>query len=808
MAVLSCLQQDVIYGLRSLRKERGLLLMAVLMLALGIGSTAAIFSIVYNAVLRPFPYRNADRLAVIYIHDVREQGNQGRHALSAAELKAFREENQVFEDLIGSRTQDVFFRDTKGTRLFAGVFVTANAFQLLAGKSLLGRPIAPPDGEPNAPPVLAMSYQLWKSQFGGDPHVLGTTLVLNGEPRTLVGIMPANFRYGAGDVWIPLTLETDGRGIQGQLWSIGLLKPGISLAQAAAEFEVIVKKRSTSYPREYPENFTVFARSLTDSVLGDFRTLLYGLVGAVCLLFGVACSNVANLLITRATTRQQEMAVRMAMGASRARLVRQLLVESLVLAMVSAVPGIILAYVGLKGFVAVLPEGVIPAEATITLNWVTLLFALLATLVTTLLFGLAPAVKAARTCSLGGAANRVSTTFQYGKMRSALVVIQVAFSIVLLIVAGLMMRSFLSLTHMDLGFDPRNLVHARLALPQGRYTTAIQKKQFFEQVMQRVTTLPGVTAATVAISLPPDRGPISEVDVPGRRENDRVFAMLQLCSEGYLRTLGRGLLRGRWLSESDIESSHEVAVVNETLVHNFFPGENPIGRKIRFLLLEQFPETRPNSYFEIIGVLKDSKNRGLYDPPTQEAYIPYTVPAFPGGGLLIRTADRPGPLLENVRKQVWAIDPEVPLDMTWSIESFLQEHWLTVPEFGLAIFASFAGIGLVLVAIGVFSVLKYWVLVQMHDIGIRMAIGAPPSRVLAGVLRQGIILVLAGVALGEIVAFGVTRFISSQIWGVSPTDRLTFGIVVVLMLVVGAAACWSPARRATRVDPAVVLRYE
>jgi len=812
MERLSWLWQDLRFAARGIKKDRGFALLAMLALALGIGATTIIFSVIENVLIEPFPYRDAGRLALAYVHDLTKPTNYDRAFYTVPEFLDVREQNHVFEQVLGAASLDILYQDKEGTQQFTGAWVTANAFELLGMKPLLGRNLVPGDGKPVAPPVFCMSYRLWKKQFNADPGIVGTTLVLNGEVRTLVGVMPPRFLLWNADIWVPIVLNrSDPANQRIYLWTLGRLKPGVTLRQAASDFEVITKGLSKQYPAEYPTKFSVVSKTLTDDVVGHFKVTLYTLLAAVTMLLLIACSNVANLLLARATAREKEIAIRASMGASRGRLIRQLLVESFVLASGGCLLGCLFAYVGLKGVSAAMPPDAIPAEAVLRLNIPAMLFAVGLTLMTTILCGLAPALHAVRGDLHGllkDSGKGVQANFRHGKVRSGLVVSEVALSIVLLVGAGLMMRSLFALQHVELGLNPVNILVARLPLPKGRYETAAEKKLFFNQVLQRVSALPGVIAATETSSLPPYGGPESDVLIPGKTHSERWDTIFQLCSEGYFKTMGRHLLSGRLLSETDVDSVRPVAVVNETLARTYFGKEDPIGKKIKFELLDRLPQSPKDQYFEIIGIVADAKNRGLQEAIAPEAYIPYTVTGAMERGVLIKTGVEPLAMLMSVRREIWSVDRNVALTMTGTLEGYLQQFSYAGPQFGLVLLTIFATVGLVLVAIGVFSVMAYAVSLQTHEIGIRMALGSPARNVLNMVLGKGLRLIGLGILLGVIASVGLTRLVASQFWGVSPRDPVTFVGVILVLIAVGLAACLVPARRATQVSPLIALRYE
>ena len=815
---MASLWQDLRFALRTLRKSTGFSAVAVLTLATGIGATIIMFSAFDAILIEPYPYSNADQLTQFFIHDVTQPREFGRGGFSASELMDFREQNHVFDDMMGYAPIDVLYSGGGGAQQFDGSWVTGNAFEFHGVKPLLGRWITPDDAKPDSPPVFVMSYRLWNNHFAHDPKIVGTTFTLNGTLTTLIGIMPPRFLVGDRDIWMPISL-THSDMIDPQtgfpLYFVprGRLKPGVSLRTAAADLEVIARQLSPIYTKDYPRQFTVLTKTVLDLDVGDFRGMLYALMTAVFLLLLIACSNVANLLLVRATAREKEMAIRASVGASRIRLMRQLFVESFILSGVGCLLGCLLAYFGLKAVVAVLPPGGagVPINSVFRLNSRALLFAMGIGMLATLLCGLAPALHAVRgelNSRLMGAGKGASAGYRHGKLRVGLVVAEVALSILLLTGTGLMLRTLLALEHTDLGFNPVNVLYARVPMPKGRYDTAEQKRLFYQQALQRIEALPGVVAATETISLPPYGGIRTEVTVPGKTHSESWYSMLDWCSEGYFRTLGLHLMRGRTLSEADVDSARHVVVINELLARTFFKDTDPIGQTIKFNSFDLVPGAPRDAYFEIIGIVGDAKNQGLRDSPMPEAFAPYTITGAFNRSILVRTTADPILMLASVRSQVWAVDPNVALTSTGTLEGYLQRFSYSQPQFGLLTFGAFAGIGLVLVIIGVFSVMAYTVSLQTHEIGVRMTLGAQQSDILRMVLKKGLGLIGAGIVIGVLASFGLTRLMASQIFGVSATDPLTFAAVATVLVIVGLAACYLPARQATEVDPMTALRYE
>jgi putative ABC transport system permease protein len=499
------------------------------------------------------------------------------------------------------------------------------------------------------------------------------------------------------------------------------------------------------------------------------------------------------------------------LGASRWRIARQMLVESALLTGGGLLLGCLLAYGGVKALVLMIPDNTIPSEAVITLNWRVLLFSLGVAAFTTFLAGLAPALHASRKQlaePLKDSGKGISGGFRHGGLRKLLVIGEIALSLILLAGAGLLMRTMVALQTVDLGLNPDNVLVIRLPLPKDRYKTAAQVQHFYQQLLQRLKTLPGVIAATETSTLPPYGGIGSEADVPGKSHTEKWRAIYQLCSEGYFPTVGLKLLRGRVLTEQEVSDHRHVAVVNQTLVRKFFGNDDPIGRQVTLKDLTKIPDPVKDPSFTIVGIISDAKNQGIQEPVLPEVFIPYTLTGFYERGILVRTAVDPLALQNSVRREIWSVDRGVALTLTGTMKGYLKSFSYSGPEFTLTILSIFAAIGLILVAIGAYSVVAYTVSQQTHEIGIRMALGATEQNVFLIVLRMGALLVSIGLAVGLVASLFLNRLIANQLWGVKPHDPLTMISVIVVIAIIGTIACLIPARRATRVDPLVSLRYE
>ena len=841
--LLETLFLDLRYAIRNLRKDRRFAMVAIFALALGIGASTVVFSIFYNLFFNAFAAKDASRLVVPVIQNTENTGRTDSNlqplTFPLADLDVIREQNQVFENIVGYMP-GAFVLANDGSQMyqFNGTRVTSDAFDFYGVPPLLGRGIAPEDGKPGAPPVFVMSYKTWKGVFHEDPKILDKILTIDGEPRTLVGVMPQRFQaYGLqAEIWIPVTrsLDTPRADEESKASVLARLKPGLTLEAASADFDLIVKRLALLHPDDFPKHFTARIQSARDSLLGpqggattfhsDMKHLLYDLLAAVAMLLLIACSNVANLLLARATVREKEMAVRSALGATRGRLVRQLLAESSVLAMAACIVGCLFAWFGMKFVPAIIPRsgdiyggGHLGAETALGLNAPVLFFALALTVLTTLICGLAPALRVARTDiqpQLAGAGKGVNGGVRHGKLRAALVVAEVALAIVLLVGTGLMMRSFFLLTHVDLGFNPKNVLFVVFVPPLSHNKISVTPHQKFaspqglallHDVAERLKALPGVAHVAIEDAMPgysPSAG--FKVSVPGATHTEEVG--LFACDENLVPTLELRMVQGRWLSEQEVRTAQHVGVISQRLANDYFGNTNPIGQQLQVKAFKG-PSLIPlDAEFQIIGVVKDVVSAGPQQPTLPMIFLPYTVRG--GFVFLLKTTVEPTSLAHAVQEQVWTVDRNEIVLLTTPLEDFLQRYTYATPEFGLLIATPLACISLLLVIVGVFSVMAYTVSLQTHEIGVRMALGAQQGNILNMVLGKGARLLAAGIVLGLFASFALTRFLASQIWGVSATDPWTFTAVAAFVVAVGLGACFLPARRATRVDPLVALRYE
>lgn len=792
---------DLRYTVRTLAKAPGFTFLAVLTLGLGIGAVTVIYSVIHNVLLDPLPYPRSDRFVNVVVEDAAT--GRWRAGLSIPEFLEYRDRSTVFEDVVGTRAEPMLLTMPGRADVFRAVWVTPNFFPFMGLQPLLGRVITDDDGRPGASPVAVLRYRAWITSFGGDPGVVGRTISLNGTPRTIVGVMPPRFTWHAADVWIPGPVDGSGpmtpRSFQARL------KPGVTIAQADSQLMTIATPRAREYPQEYPQNFRVRAHDVIDGVVGDFRGVLYTLLAAVGLLMLIACCNVANMLLARATAREREMTVRAAIGAGRGRIVRQLLVESLLLAFAGAALGCLIAYWGIRGLVPQLPPGPLPGEVEIVLNAPALVVSLCTAVLSALLFGIAPALYSARLNLVDGlrtAGKGVSA--ERGRLRSALVVAEIALSLVLLLSAGLLMRSFLSLARVDLGFDPNNAVFARPAFLPGSYETTSERRRLYRQWLERIDALPGVKTAGTTTGLPPYGGFALAMSVLGRETPEQSQIRVQWCSDGYLPALGQRLVAGRGLSEDAMEEPRPVAVVNRAFVRAYLDGGDALGRQIRVAMPGPSPgETQPVT-FEIIGVVQDVNNSGVREVPAPEVYLPGLPPGM-NPMVLVRTTGDPGSVANGVREALRLLDPQVALS-EGTLADTLYRSAYAQPRFSVIVLAVFAVVGMVLVAIGVYSVMAYSVSRQKQELAVRIALGAQRGQVFGLILRRSAVLVAVGVAVGLIASLLAGRLIATQLWNTSATDPLTAVAGVGLVVLVALLASTVPARRAMRIEPMTAMR--
>ena len=803
---------DLRYAVRTLRKNGGFAAVSIATLGLGIGAATAIFSVIDNVLLTPFPYKDARHIVFPRIRGAQQGQDDGRQGFSATEVLEFAENNHVFDGTSAANEDLILYKHGGGTEQFEGADVTPGTFEFFGMPALHGRVLQPTDYEPGAPPVFVLRYKTWRERFNGDLSILNTTLVLNGTARTLVGIMPPRFGWYDAEVFIPEKLTRDAAGGSFPSWFlVGRLKPGVSQQQAEADLTVITTRLAKTYPQSYPAEFSVLVRQIGDTVIGRFEATLYTVLAAVGFLLLIACSNVANLMLARATTREKEFALRAALGAGRRRLVRLLMVESLVLAIAGAMLGMFVSWAGLKFLVATMPQDLIPTESVIELNAPVLAFTLCVAVLTALTFGLAPALHSSRrdlNDSLRDSGRGVSGGFRGRWLRDTVVVVEVALSLTLLIGAGLLMRSFVALREVNLGMRADHVFQTGLVLPAERYKTAQQVTKFVRPLLARLKAVPGVVEAAESSALPPSNYNETNVDIAGKTHQEEWPTSFQQVSEEYFRVLRITFKQGRGFSEAEINDARKVAVVNETFVRKYLPKEKPIGQRVRVASLETTPVPAPDPSFEIIGVVGDVTNRGLQTAIEPEVWVPYTIGAPGPQVVMVSTSQDPGTMMHAVRQEVWATDSGVALAFTGTLDDRINQRLYAGPRFGSLLMTIFGCTGLILATVGVYSVLAYSTTRKTQEIGIRMALGAEHGNVLGMVVRSGLRLVVVGIAIGVAISMALGRVIGTQLVGVSVYDPETLAATTLLLTLTAAIACWIPARRAARVDPMVALRYQ
>jgi putative ABC transport system permease protein len=803
---MNTLWQDLRYGARMLWKSPNYTLIAIITLALGIGANTAIFSVVNAVLLRPLPFKEPDRLMI-----VRETKLPQFPEFSASpgNFLDWKAQNTVFERLV-AMTGSSFNLIGKGDpERLRGMFVSEGFFALFGAMPQLGRDFLPEEDQPGRNFVVMLSNGLWVRGFGGDPNIVNQAITLNGQSYTVIGVMPASFRYGGRDLdlWTPIAFTAQQAQNHGghYLSVVGRLKSGVSVEQARAEMSTIAARVAAQYPNTNT-GWSVKVGPMLEFVVRDIKPALLVLLGAVAFVLLIACVNVANLLLARAAGRQKEIAIRTAMGAGRRRIVRQLLTESVLLALVGGIVGLALANWGTKLLLELAPQN-LPRMSDVSLDGRALAFSAAITLLTGVIFGLVPALQASKPNlnEVMKDAGRGSTEGGRRQLiRNTLVVLEVASALVLLVGAGLMIKSFWRLQKVDPGFNPNNALTASIALPQRKYPQEDQQAAFYKQLIEKVSTLPGVQAVGASNVIPlGDSDYILGFEIEGRppqpagaSQSTNYFAV----SADYFKAMGIPLLRGRVFTEQDTRNTTRVAVINETMAKRFFPGEDPIGKRIHVT-------NGPTTFREIVGIVGDVKQYGLDQETTLQTYEPYTQQPFTFMSLVVRTAGDPTGLSAAIRNEVLQIDKEQPVSSIATLDRLVATS-IAQRKFSMLLLGVFAAVALALAAVGIYGVLSYAVTQRTHEIGIRMALGAGRRDVLRLVVGHGMILTGIGVGLGLVKAFLVTRLMSTLLFGVSATDPLTFGVIALLLVTIALLACWIPARRATKVDPIIALRYE
>jgi len=814
LPMMETFAHDLRFGIRQLRRSPGFALVAVLTLALGIGANAAIFSVVNSVLLRPLPYPDAAELFDVY--QKTEGGSY--NVFSGPNYFAWKDHVQVLQQFAVWTSGSYNLADNNRPEHVLAGPVTANIFPLLGVNPILGRTFLPQEDRPGGPKVAVLSYAFWQRRYGGAPDVIGNTLKLNGDGYTIVGVMPRGFQVptSAAELWLPFQLSpaNPNASARGLHWLFGLarLKPGMSRSQAEAELNSLTTQMKQEYPNT-DAGYGLLLTPLIDDVVGTVRPVLRILLASVGLVLLIACVNVANLLLARATARHREIALRATLGASRARVVRQLLTESSVLALLGSALGLLLAFGAVHLLALLAPAGSIPRIDTISVDGRALLFTLLVTVVTGFAFGAAPAVQASK-CDLNEALKEsgrsADTSRGRRRARGVLVVSEVAVALMLLIGAGLMIRSFWRVKDQKLGFNPDDILSLKISLPADKYSSE-RRIAFRRSLVENVAALPGVQSVAITRNLPLSGvDPSLFVTVPGRppvAPGKEPIVRARFVTPGYFRTMSITLLKGRDFTDADGPEAPGAVIISETLARQFWPNQDPIGKQIK--------PGYPGSPLlcTVVGVAADVRHwLTIEEPPV--AYYPYPQipPSF--GPLLegmmtlvVHTAADPAALTAPVRERIHQLDPDAPVFSIETMQGLVRDAAAS-NRFQMLLFGVFAAIGMALAAVGIYGVISYSVSQRTHEIGIRMALGAERGQVLNLVVGQGLVLTCAGVAIGLAGALGLSRFLATLLYDVKPTDPATFIAVSLVLAAVALLASFIPARRATKVDPVVALRYE
>jgi putative ABC transport system permease protein len=809
------LLQDIRYAFRILWKSRGLTAIALVTLALGIGVNSAIFSVVNAVVLRPLPYPESEQLMVVW-------GNLHKAGLeeieiSALEFRDFQQQCQAFEQIAAYATQGFNLTGVDQPERLRGASVSANLFSTLRVQPQLGRNFSADEDQPGNDTRVILAHSLWQRRFGGDPGVINKTIQLDGRTLTVVGVMSADFHFPDRDaeVWTPLAftpdlLQEDNRGSH-FLNVIARLKPGNTQAQGQADLDTVTARLSREHTSTYRGGFSASIRSLHEELVGNLRRAMLVLLGAVGLVLLIACANVAHLRLASATSRYREFAIRAALGASRRRVVRQFLTESVLLSFLGGAAGLAVAVWVVRVLVVLMPKDT-PRLEEIKLDYRVVLFTLGTSVLTGIVFGLAPSLQAARTNlndvlkEAGRGGGDVSRRL---RLRNLLVVSEFALSLVLLIGAGLMVKSLFRLQEVKPGFDSANLLTMRIALPSTKYETFNQSHAFFQQLFDRLEARPEIKSVGATNLLPFGGGggdrSFSIEDQPTPEGQSRPDEQVRIVTPGYFRAMSIPMLSGRDFTRHDLPDTPQVAIVNNAFARKFWPNGNALGKRVAF--------SRNNpKWYEIVGVVGNVKHRGLDIQDSPELYIPAFQPLFDDGSVpalyvAVRTATDPLQLAPAMRGEVSAIDSDQPVYSLMTMDQRISDS-IAPRRFNMFILGLFAGLALILAAIGIYGIMAFSVVQRTREIGVRMALGASTQDVLKLVMRNGFKLALIGIVVGLLAAFAATRVLASLLYDVSATDPVIFLIDAVLLAIAALLACYIPARRATKVDPLVALRYE
>jgi putative ABC transport system permease protein len=809
------LAQDLHYGLRMLRKNPGFTAVAVLTLALGIGANTAIFSVVYAVLLKPLPYANSEQLFNVF--QVQPQQGIAGTGWSYANYVELREQNSIFSEMAGVQKHQLTLTARGEPSVVDTSVVTPELFTVFGEKPLTGRMFRPEDGKAGAAPVVVLSENLWRGLFGADPKIIGSTINLDKRSFTVIGVMPAAFRFpsltASEQLWIPLVQDPLFGGLMPQrgghwLQVTGRLKPGVSMARAQAELDAIGARLAKAFPVEN-DRWAIRIVPLQQMIFGNAKSPLLVLLGAVGLVLLIACANIANILLTRATSRAREIGVRTTLGAGRARIVRQLLSETMMLGLVGGMTGIGLAYWGVQGLTSILPPS-LPQVNVIRVDGLVLGFALLLSILASCAFGLAPALFAANSnlqTSLREGGARSGESRNRRRARSFLAAGEIALAMVLLVAAGLLLRSFAKLMSVSPGFEVQHIVKADVSLPQFQYSTPQQWSAFADELLARIQAHPGLLDSAVAVPLPIAQRNLTlgfEIvgNPPSSAGASRTADYVSVSRE-YFRVMGIPLLAGRFFNQHDVMSAARVSVISEAMARVYFPNQNPLGKRLKF----GFPPGVGGDERQIVGIAGDVRDVALGEDPGPMMYVPFAQAPFWGGGVVVKSALNPSGVVAAIRQEVRQMDKDLPVTDVETMPEAMATS-LAQPRFRTFLLGVFAAMALVLAAIGIFGVISYSVSRRTNEIGIRMALGSSRDAILRMVLRETLVLAGAGLALGIPSALMASQLVGHMLFGVSAYDPATLAAVAVTLAGVAALAGYLPARRATRVDPMVAPRHE
>jgi putative ABC transport system permease protein len=806
------LVEDIRYGLRMLRKSPGFTAVAVLTLTLGIGANTAIFSVVNAVLLRDLPYKDPDRLVLLWSDH--GKGGDPRDQLSFTDIDDYRAQNHVFDNVVAFGNWNATLTGIGDPTRLMGMQVADGYFSLLGGKPMLGRDFLPEEQIEGKDRVVILTYGLWQSRFAGDPLIIGKTISLSGLSYSVVGVTPKDFPVlpatlvdGPAQFYRPVAEKHDDKErLSRHLRAMARLKPGVSLVEAQADLKLVNQRLARQFPVEYTTT-GIRAIKLQDDIAAQLRPALLVLLGAIAFLLLIACANVSNLLLARGTVRQREIAIRSALGAARSRLIRQMLTESTLLATAGGLAGILLAISGTRAIVAI-GSRVIPQLVNVSVDWRVLTFTAVISLVTGVLFGLFPALRLSE-ITLSGVLKEGSRSSDaaHENLRNIFAAAEIALALVLMAGAGLLLRTFSKLRGIDPGFRYDHILTMHIGLADAKYPVNTMKPvAFYRDLLNRIRVLPGVEAAGVVNVLPLG----TDFDTAGTEPEGFAFGSGQMpyperyvVTPGYLAALDIGIARGRLFTEADRENTPLVALVSETAARRWWPNQDPIGKCLK----EPGFDYSPQAWRTVVGVVSDVKQSGLDAPPTAQIYLPHAQYALGSLTLVVRTKTDPLSLAGDVRQQVLDIDPDQAVSNTSSMEEVLSGS-IASRRFNAALLGTLAGLGLLLASVGIYGVLSYGVAQRTREFGIRMALGATGRDVLALVLHRGLTLLSAGLVAGTLAAFALTRLMAGLLFAVSPADPVTFASIVLFLGAVTVLACYFPALRATKVDPMVALRYE